>query len=197
MKNNRDLLKGINGKLSYGDMTVRSLSFLYIGLMIIIPIAAITIESFKGGIGHLWKQIIQPQSLTSLKLTIVMALIMVVINVITGTATAWVLVRYKFPFKNTINAMVDIPFAIPTLVTGMMLVVLYGPRSILGIFLKNHGIEVIYNQPGIILALLFVTFPFVVRAVQPVLMEMDKDMEEAARTLGASKRQSFFRVVLP
>lgn len=197
MKNNRTARKGKVAKLSYGDLTVRGLSFLYIGLMIILPIAAITAASFKGGPGHLWKQILQPQALSSLKLTFLLALVMVVINVITGTATAWVLVRYRFPLKNTINALVDIPFAIPTLVTGMMLVVLYGPRSVLGIFLQNHGIEVIYNKPGIILALLFVTFPFVVRAVQPVLMEMDKDMEEAALTLGASKRQSFFRVVLP
>lgn len=197
MKNNFRSIKGNKGKLSKGDLIIRSLSFFYIGLMIIIPIVAITMESFKGGPGHLWKQIIQPQALSSLKLTLLMSFIMVVINVITGTATAWVLVRYRFPLKNIINAMVDIPFAIPTLVTGMMLVVLYGPRSVLGIFLQKHGMEVIYNKPGIILALLFVTFPFVVRSIQPVLMEMDKDMEEAARTLGASKRQSFFRVVLP
>lgn len=190
-------MKGKVGKLSYGDLTIRSLSFLYIGLMIVLPIVAITAASFKGGLSNLWQQLIQPQALYSLKLTILLALVMVVINIITGTATAWVLVRYRFPFRNTINALVDIPFAIPTLVTGMMLVVLYGPRSVLGIFLQNHGIEVIYNKPGIILALLFVTFPFVVRAVQPVLMEMDKDMEEAALTLGASKRQSFFKVVLP
>lgn len=190
-------MKGKVGKLTYGDLTVRGLSFLYIGLMIVLPIVAITVASFKGGPAHLWRQILQPQALSSLKLTFLLALAMVVINIITGTATAWVLVRYRFPFKNTINALVDIPFAIPTLVTGMMLVVLYGPRSVLGIFLQNHGIEVMYNKPGIILALLFVTFPFVVRSVQPVLMEMDKDMEEAAQTLGASKRQSFFRVVLP
>lgn len=197
MISNRSYLKGKAGKLSYGDLTVRGLSFFYIGLMIVLPIVAIILASLNGGLGNLWKQTIQPQALSSLKLTILLSLIMVVINVVTGTATAWVLVRYRFPLKNTINALVDIPFAIPTLVTGMMLVVLYGPRSMLGIFLQNHGIEVIYNKPGIILALLFVTFPFVVRAVQPVLMEMDKDMEEAALTLGATKRQSFFRVVLP
>ncbi len=197
MINNRISMKGKVGKLTYGDLTVRGLSFLYIGLMIVLPIVAITVASFKGGPAHLWRQILQPQALSSLKLTFLLALAMVVINIITGTATAWVLVRYRFPLKNTINALVDIPFAIPTLVTGMMLVVLYGPRSVLGIFLQNHGIEVMYNKPGIILALLFVTFPFVVRSVQPVLMEMDKDMEEAAQTLGASKRQSFFRVVLP
>lgn len=122
---------------------------------------------------------------------------MVVINIITGTATAWVLVRYRFPFKKLMDALIDIPFAIPTVVTGMMLVVLYGPKSVVGSFLGAHGIEVIYNKPGIILALAFVTFPFVVRSVQPVLMEMEKDMEEAAQTLGASRLTIFSRVILP
>lgn len=180
-----------------GDLVLRSLSFLYIGLLIILPIAAITTESFKGGIANLLKQIANPQALYSLKLTFQAAAVITVVNIITGTAMAWVLVRYRFPFKKIIDALVDIPFAIPTVVTGIMLVVLYGPRSVLGSFLEGYGIEVIYNKPGILLALVFVTFPFVVRSVQPVLMEMDKDMEEAARTLGASNTAVFCRVVLP
>jgi sulfate transport system permease protein len=184
-------------RIHYGDIILRSSGFFYIGLLVILPIVAITTEAFKGGISRLWQQIIQPQALYSLKLTFLVAVIMVVINVITGTATAWVLVRYRFPLKNVINALVDIPFAIPTVVTGIMLVVLYGPTSGFGQFFGQNGIEIIYNKPGIILALLFVTFPFVVRTVQPVLMEMDKDMEEAAQTLGASRFYTFKRVVLP
>ena len=180
-----------------GDLALRSLSFFYIGLLIILPLLAITTESFKGGFANLWKQISLPQALFSLKLTFLLAVIMVVINIITGTATAWVLVRYRFPFKKVMDALIDIPFAIPTVVTGMMLVVLYGPKSAVGSFLGTHGIEVIYNKPGIILALAFVTFPFVVRSVQPVLMEMEKDMEEAAQTLGASRFTIFSRVILP
>jgi len=183
--------------LKPGDITLRSISFVYIGFLIILPIIAVISGMFKGGLANLWKQITLPQALFSLKLTFICALAIVVINVITGTATAWVLVRYKFPLKNLINALVDIPFAIPTVVTGIMLVLLYGPRSSIGTFLNKQGIEVIYAKPGIILALAFVTFPFVVRAVQPVLMEMDKDMEEAARTLGASRFTIFRRVVLP
>ena len=184
-------------QIRYGDLTLRSLCFVYIGLLIILPIVAITTEAFKGGISNLWEQITLPQAIYSLKLTFLVAGFMVVINIITGTATAWVLVRYRFPLRNVINALVDIPFAIPTVVTGIMLVVLYGPNSAVGGFLGKNGIEIIYNKPGIILALLFVTFPFVVRSVQPVLMEMDKDMEEAARTLGASPFCTFKRVVLP
>lgn len=184
-------------RYNFGDWTLRSITFFYIGLLIILPLIAITLEALKGGLPNFWKQISLPQALTSLRLTLTLSLIMLFINIITGTATAWVLVRYRFPFKNIINAIVDIPFAIPTVVTGIMLVALYGPRSTIGMFFGKHGIEIIFNKPGIILALLFVTFPFVVRAVQPVLMEMDKDMEEAAQTLGASKLRVFFKVVLP
>jgi sulfate transport system permease protein len=158
---------------------------------------AISTEAFQGGVANLWRQINQPAALYSLKLTFSLAFTLAIINVITGTATAYVLVRYHFPLKNLINALIDIPFAIPTVVTGMMLVLLYGPQSTLGPFLEKHGIQVIYSKPGIILALTFVTFPFVVRSVQPVLIEMDKDMEEAAHTLGASNVCTFRRVVLP
>lgn len=183
--------------LSFKDLVPRSLSLFYVGLLIVLPLAAITCEAFKGGLPNLIHQITLPQALYSIKLTFFLALCLMLINVITGTATAWVLVRYRFPLKNIMNALIDIPFAIPTVVTGMMLVVLYGPNSMAGKFFEKHGIEIIFNHPGIILALIFVTFPFVVRSVQPVLMEMEKDMEEAAQTLGASRREIFRQVVLP
>lgn len=180
-----------------GQLTLRGLSLFYIGLLIVLPLIAIASAALKGGLDNLWHQLTFPQALFSLKLTFSVAFIMVMINLLTGTATAWVLVRYRFPLKSIMNALIDIPFAIPTVVTGMMLVAIYGPKSVVGSFLENQGLEIIYNKPGIILALLFVSFPFVVRAVQPVLLELDPDMEEAARTLGASKFTSFFRVVLP
>ena len=185
------------GKTPKGDLVLRSLSLFYIGLLVILPIVAITSEAFKGSLADLWKNIAAPQALYSLKLTFLMALIMVIINVIAGTATAWVLVRYKFPLKNLMNALIDLPFAIPTVVTGIMLVALYGPNSFLGVFLAKHGIEIIFAKPGIVLALLFVSYPFVVRSVQPVLHEMDKDMEEAAKTLGAKPFTIFRRIALP
>ncbi|MGE5341096.1 MAG: sulfate ABC transporter permease subunit CysT [Candidatus Omnitrophota bacterium] len=182
---------------SRSHLTLRGITFLYIGLLALLPLVTIIIEAARGGLPDLWKQISLPQAVYSLRLTFLLAFIMLLINIVTGTATAWVLVRYKFPLKDTINAIVDIPFAIPTVVTGIMLVALYGPRSTVGTVLGKYGIEIIFAKPGIILALLFVTFPFVVRAVQPVLMEMDRDMEEAAETLGASKFRIFFKVVLP
>jgi len=188
---------GLAKRLRWSDLMLRSTGFLYIGLLVILPIVAISVRAFQGGLTDLWRQITLPEALSSLGLTIEVAVIMVLINVLTGTATAWVLVRYRFPLKNVINGLVDLPFAIPTVVTGIMLAVLYGPASSLGQFLKGHGIEIIYNRPGIILALIFVTFPFVVRAVQPVLLEMDKDMEEAAQTLGASRICIFRRITLP
>lgn len=179
------------------DLLLRGLSFFYIGLLIVLPIIAISSEAFKGGLNSIWMNITSSQALSSLKLTFITALLMVLLNVLTGTATAWVLVRYNFPLKNLMNALIDLPFAIPTVVTGIMLVALYGPKSLIGGFFGRRGIEIIFAKPGIILALLYVSFPFVVRAVQPVLHEMERDMEEAAITLGAGPFSVFRRVVLP
>lgn len=176
---------------------LRATSILYVGVMIVLPILAIGGEAFHKGWDVVLKNISTPQALYSLKLTLIMAFWLVIINVLTGTAMAWVLVRYKFPFKNLIDGLIDLPFAIPTVVTGMMLVTLYGPNSTLGLFFHDLGIDIIYAKPGIVLALLYVTFPFVVRAVQPVLIEMDMDMEEAAKTLGAPPLVVFFRIVIP
>jgi sulfate transport system permease protein len=132
-----------------------------------------------------------------LKLTFLTAAAMVAINAVTGTATAWVLVRYAFPGKGLVNALIDLPFSVPTIVTGVTLVVLYGPNSVVGTILGRYGWGVIYEKPGIVLALLFVTYPFVVRSVQPVLMELDRAEEEAAATLGAGPWRTFFRVTFP
>jgi sulfate transport system permease protein len=123
---------------------------------------------------------------------------MTVINTVMGTLTAYVLVRYDFPGKTLFNSLVDIPLAIPTLVTGVMLVILFGPQQALGAWLKDVlGISIIFAPPGIVLALLFITFPFVVRAVQPVLLSMDRTQEDAAATLGASAWPIFVRITLP
>lgn len=178
-------------------LILRNLSFFYIGILIVLPIAAIIAQAFQGGMHSLWQNVTSSQAVYSLRLTFITAVVMVIVNVITGTAAAWVLVRYKFPLKNLMNSLIDLPFAIPTVVTGIMLVSLYGPHSVVGAFLGKHNFEIIFAKPGIILALLYVTFPFVVRAVQPVLLEMDVDMEEAAKTLGASTMTTFFKVTFP
>jgi sulfate transport system permease protein len=165
--------------------------------MVVLPLVALVVEAAQPGALAFGKAVTDPFAWHALKLTFATALVMVVINAVTGTATAWVLVRYEFPGKGIMNALIDLPFAVPTVVTGLMLVALYGPSSVLGAFLGRHGWDIIYQQPGIVLALLFVTYPFVVRSVQPVLLEMDRAEEEAAATLGASALVTFRRVTLP
>jgi sulfate transport system permease protein len=140
----------------------------------------------------------RPAAWAALRLTLWTAAVMTVINIVMGTLTAYVLVRYPFPGKSFVNAMIDLPFAIPTLVTGVMLAILYGPQGALGEWLQEErGWQIIFAPPGIILALLFVSFPFVVRSIQPVLMSIELDQEEAAYTLGASSFTTFRRVLLP
>jgi sulfate transport system permease protein len=181
-----------------GALGVRALALTYLALLLVIPLAVIVQDGLRGGLGGLWRAISQPVPAGALWLSLWTAGVMTVINAIMGTLTAWVLVRYAFPGKRLLNAIVDLPFAIPTLVTGVMLVVLYGPQGALGgWFGRALGIQIIFAPPGIILALLFITFPFVTRAVQPVLEALDRDQEEAAATIGAGGWMTFRRVVLP
>jgi sulfate transport system permease protein len=158
--------------------------------MVLIPLAAVVFRSFEDGFGSFWDYATNPQALDALRLTVLAALAVTAINVVAGTAIAWVLVRDDFPGKKLINSMIDLPFALPTIVAGITLLALYGNDS-------PVGITVAYTVAGGIMALLFVTLPFVVRAVQPTLIELDRDMEEAAASLGASRFTIFRRIVLP
>ncbi len=178
-------------------LTLRAVSLAFLGLMVVLPLGVLTYQAAEPGWGPFWKALGDPIAIHALKLTVGTALVMLAINVVMGTATAWVLVRYEFPGKNLVNALIDLPFAVPTVVTGVMLVALYGPTSTLGALLGRAGWGVIYQQPGIVLALLFVSYPFVIRSVQPVLLELDPAEEEAARTLGAGPWTIFRRVTLP
>jgi sulfate transport system permease protein len=179
------------------DLALRGTALSYIVLMVVLPIIILVFRSIQPGPWAFWNALTDPQAWHALQLTLVTAFVMVLVNVLTGTATAWVLVRYSFPGKSLVNALIDLPFAVPTIVTGVMLVVLYGPTSAVGTVLGRYGWPVIYHQPGIVLALLFVTYPFVIRSVQPVLMELDPAEEEAAATLGAGAWTTFRRVTLP
>lgn len=182
----------------WGRWGIQSAAWTYVTFMLLIPLAVIFQDGLRGGLGTLWQSISSPIAWSALRLTLWTSALMAVINAIMGTLTAYVLVRYEFPGKSLLNAIVDLPLAIPTLVTGVMLVVLYGPQSFIGAWLKDQmNWKIIFAPPGIVLALLFVNFPFVVRAVQPVLQNLDLEAEEAAATLGAGSATIFRRVTLP
>jgi sulfate transport system permease protein len=176
---------------------VRAGVFAYIGMLVALPLAALLSTGLAQGLTALWQAVSAPAAVAALTLTLATAGVMALINAVTGTATAWVLVRYDFPGRGLLSGLVDLPFAIPTLVTGVMLVLLFGPQSPIGGWLARQGFQVAFATPSIVLALLFITVPFVVRAVEPVLMEQDPAEEEAARTLGASTFTVLRRVLLP
>jgi sulfate transport system permease protein len=184
--------------LASGQLVTRSVALGYLTVILIIPLLVILQDGFREGLAEFWKQITLPAAWDALKLTLWTSTVMMVINTIMGTLAAFVLVRYQFPGKTILNGIIDLPLAIPTLVTGVMLVILFGPQEALGAWLKNEfDFSVIFAPPGIILALLFLTFPFVVRSVQPVLMELDRAQEHAAATLGAGGWTIFQRIILP
>ena len=162
----------------------------YLSVIVLIPIAAVVARSVDGGLAGFWEAITSPQAVAALKLTVIVSLIVAAINAVTGTLIAWVLVRDEFPGKRFVGALIDLPFALPTIVAGLTLLALYGPKS-------PVNIDVSFTRVGIAMALLFVTLPFVVRSVQPVLMALDPESEEAASSLGAKPRQVFRRIVLP
>ena len=176
---------------------LRGTAILYLGLLILLPTVAVISKGFEDGLQSLKDALAAPGAREAILLTLALAAICAIVNVVFGTLIAYVLVRYDFPGRGVLSTVVDIPFAIPTLVTGVMLRALYGPNSPIGSFLEGHGIHVIFAQLGILLALLFVTLPLVVRTVQPVLLELDEAEEEAARVLGATRWYTFRRVVLP
>jgi sulfate transport system permease protein len=181
----------------WGKWGLRGTAFLYLGFMVALPLSAILQNGFSDGLAAFKADIVNPTAFAALRLTITTAIVVTIVNAVMGTLTAYVLVRFRFPGKGLLNTVIDMPFAIPTLVTGVMLVALYGPQRTLGAWLNSHGVQVIFATPGIVLALLVITYPFVIRTVQPVLMEAERGQEEAAYTLGASGWTTFRHVVLP
>lgn len=184
--------------LPWGHWGLRSVAISYLIVMLVIPLLVILQDGTREGLAELWRQVTLPIAWHALKLTLWTSAVMMVINTIMGILTAFVLVRYDFPGKTILNAIIDLPLAIPTLVTGVMLVILFGPQEAVGAWLKDQfDFSIIFAPPGIILALLFLTFPFVVRSVQPVLLELDLTQEHAAATLGAGGWTVFWRIILP
>jgi len=169
---------------------VPALATTYLSLLVLLPIAAVLAKSFTGGPRQLWSEIWQPETRSAIGLSLVTSLAVVAVNAVAGTAVAWMLVRERFLLSPLVGAIVELPFALPTVIAGVTLVSLYGPHSPL-------HIDLAYTRLAIVVALCFVTLPFAVRSVQPVIAELDRESEEAAASLGARSWTTFRRVTLP
>jgi len=169
----------------------------YLSAIVLIPLAALIIRPWELGLADFWKEITAPRVLAALKLSFGASAIAAAVNSVFGLIVAWVLVRYRFPGKKIVDALVDLPFALPTAVAGIALSALYASNGWLGGPLEKAGIKIAYTPRGVIVALIFIGLPFVVRTLQPVLSDLSRDSEEAAATLGATRFQTFRRVILP
>jgi sulfate transport system permease protein len=180
--------RGAHG--SAAGATGLGVATLWLSVIVLLPLAAVATRSVDNGVGGLWDAITAPAARAALILTIAISAVVALVNVVAGTLIAWVLVRDEFPGKRFVNALIDLPFALPTIVASIVLLALYGPRSPIGLHLNA-------TRPAVVIALLFVTLPFVVRSVQPVLIEIDREAEQAAASLGAGNWTIFRRIVLP
>jgi sulfate transport system permease protein len=166
------------------------IAMLYMSVIVLIPLAAVAVKAVSSGLGTFWDSATNPVALKALGVTLLVSVVVAAIGAVMGTLVAWVLVRDEFPGKRIVGSLIDLPFALPTIVAGLTLLALYGPNS-------PFGIHLAYTRAAVLMALLFVTLPFVVRSVQPVLIELDREVEEAAASLGASNLTTFRRIVLP
>ncbi|OZD73106.1 sulfate ABC transporter permease subunit CysT [Rhodococcus sp. 06-1059B-a] len=163
---------------------------LWLSIIVLLPLAALTVKSFDDGIVGFWDAVTAPRAIATFEVTLIVSVAAAVVNMVLGTIIAWVLVRDEFPGKRFVNALIDLPFALPTIVASLVLLSLYGPASPIGLVFNA-------TKPAVVVALLFVTLPFVVRAVQPVLIELDQEVEEAAASLGANNWTIFRSIILP
>lgn len=172
-------------------------TLLYLSLIVLIPLAVLVIRSFRGGWEEFWLAATAPRVIAAYRLTFLASLIAAIVNVIFGFIVAWTLVRYQVPGKKFIDALIDLPFALPTSVSGIALCAVYAPHGWFGQYLAPLGIKTAFSPLGIVIALVFIGLPFVVRTLQPAIEEIDRETEEAAASLGASRLQAFGRVILP
>jgi sulfate transport system permease protein len=189
MSTKKNILPGFNLSLGY--------TILYLSLIVLIPLSAAFIKTAELSFNEFWEVVTAPRVVASYKLTFGASLIGALINAVFGLLTAWVLVRYKFPGKKILDALVDLPFALPTAVAGITLATLYSAHGWIGAWLEPHGIKVASTPLGVIVALTFIGLPFVVRTVQPVLEDLEAETEEAAASLGANRWQTFSKIVFP
>jgi sulfate/thiosulfate transport system permease protein len=185
----KHLLPGFGLSLGY--------TLVYLSLIVLIPLAAVFLRTTELSFSEFWAVVTTPRVLATYRLTFGASLLAALINLVFGLLTAWVLVRYQFYGKKILDALVDLPFALPTAVAGISLTAIYAPNGWLGQWLEPHGIKVAFTPLGVVVALTFIGLPFVVRTVQPVLEDFSTELEEAAASLGANRWQTFFKVILP
>lgn len=169
----------------------------YLSLIVLVPLSMLFIKTSTMGLGEIWEVVTAPRTLAAYRLSFGASLVAGLVNVVFGFLIAWVLARYAFPGKKIVDALVDFPFALPTAVTGIALTALYSQNGWLGQYLYQWGIESAYSPLGITIALIFIGLPFVVRTVEPVIQELDAELEDAAASLGASRWQTFIKVLFP
>jgi len=189
MSASRRILPGFGLSLGY--------ALTYLGLIVLLPLAALVWKAGSGGFDGFFRIVGDPRVLSALRLSFGAAVLAASINAVVGLVVAWVLVRYRFPGRRLFDALVDLPFALPTAVAGIALTALYAPNGWIGQWLAPYGIKLAFSPTGVLIAMIFVGFPFVVRTLQPVLEAQDREIEEAAESLGATRWQSFWRVVFP
>ncbi|MFA4083554.1 sulfate ABC transporter permease subunit CysW [Mycobacteroides salmoniphilum] len=175
----------------------RYVALLYIGILVIVPVGLILWRTFEPGVGAFFESIATPAAVSALQLSLLVVAIVVPLNVIFGIPTALVLARNKFRGKAVLQAIIDLPFAVSPVVVGVALILLWGSAGVFGFVENDFGLKIIFGFPGIVLASIFVTIPFVIREVEPVLHELGTEQEEAAATLGATAWQTFWRITLP
>jgi sulfate transport system permease protein len=185
----RGILPGFGLSLGY--------TILYLGLLVLLPLSALIVKTSQLSLHEIWDVVTSERALAAYRLSFSASFAGASLNAIFGVLVAWVLVRYRFPGRSIVDALVDLPFALPTAVAGIALTAVYSQNGYLGEKLARLGIKVAFTELGVIVALTFIGIPFVVRTVQPVLEEIDVDVEEAAAVLGASRLQTFWRVLLP
>jgi len=180
-----------------GFRTTMTFTVLYLAVIVIVPLLTLPLKSFSQGWAFFADTILDPRVIASYRLTLWTSLAAACVNGVLGAVLAWVLVRYPFPGRRIVDAMIDLPFALPTAVAGITLTSLYGPKGWFGSYLSRVGIAGVFNPLGITIALIFIGLPFVVRTLQPVIADLDRELEEAAVSLGANRTQVVFRVILP
>ena len=185
----KKVLPGFNLTLGY--------TLLYLGLIVLIPLSALVLKTFTLTGDQFWAAVSSPRVMASYRLTFGASFIAAVVNVFFGLLVAWVLVRYSFPGKRIVDALVDLPFALPTAVAGISLTALLAGNGWIGQYLEPLGIKLAFNPNGVVIALIFISLPFVVRTVQPVLEDTERELEEAAMSLGATRWQTFYKVIFP